>query len=94
MAFQPRHKCGFGINEVVEVVPGAIGSDGAPIGYTFTIEGKPAESVLRFQDGPYVPATPPNSASAGRRNFWCLWHDVHGQRHYSRGGARRNWRSP
>ena len=64
MAFQPRHKCGFGINEVVEVVPGAIGSDGAPIGYTFTIEGKPAESALHFQDGPYIPATPPTSASA------------------------------
>jgi DMSO/TMAO reductase YedYZ molybdopterin-dependent catalytic subunit len=64
MAFPPRHKCGFGINEVIEVVPGAIGSDGAPIGYTFTIEGKPAESVLRFQDGRYVPAMPPNSARA------------------------------
>jgi DMSO/TMAO reductase YedYZ molybdopterin-dependent catalytic subunit len=65
MAFQPRHKCGLGINEVVEVVPGAVGSDGAPIGYTFTIEGKPAESVLRFQDGPYISATPPTSASSG-----------------------------
>ncbi len=64
MAFQPRHKCGCGINEVVEVVPGAIGSDGAPISYTFTINGKPAESVLRFQDGPYAPTTPPKSARA------------------------------
>ena len=65
MAFQPRHKCGCGINEVIEVVPGALGSDGVPIGYTFTIEGKPAESVLRFQDGPYIPATPPKSANSG-----------------------------
>src|SRR5271155_2392285 len=65
MAFQPRHKCGCGINEVVEVIPSALGSDGVPIGYTFTIEGKPAESVLRFQDGPYIPATPPTTASAG-----------------------------
>jgi DMSO/TMAO reductase YedYZ molybdopterin-dependent catalytic subunit len=65
MAFQPRHKCGFGINEVVEVVPGALGSDGVPIGYTFTIEGKPAESALRFQDGRYIPATPPTSENAG-----------------------------
>ncbi len=65
MAFQSRHKCGCGINEVVEVIPGAVGSDGAPIGYTFTIEGKPAASVLRFQDGLYIPVSPPTSASAG-----------------------------
>jgi DMSO/TMAO reductase YedYZ molybdopterin-dependent catalytic subunit len=65
MAFHARHKCGCGINEVVEVVPDAVGSDGAPIGYTFTIEGKPATSVLRFQDGLYIPASPPTSASAG-----------------------------
>src|SRR5277367_6334037 len=65
MAFQPRHKCGCGINEVVEVIPSALGSDGVPIGYTFTIEGKPAESVLRFQDGPYIPATQPKSANSG-----------------------------
>ncbi len=64
MAFQPRHKCGCGINEVVEVIPGALGSDGVRIGYTFTIEGKPAESVLRFQDGPYIPATTPKSANS------------------------------
>ncbi len=65
MAFQPRHKCGCGINEVVEVIPSALGSDDVPIGYTFTIEGKPAESVLRFQDGPYIPAPPPTSANSG-----------------------------
>jgi hypothetical protein len=64
MAFQPRHKCGFGINEVVEVVPGEVGSEGSPIRYTFTVDGKPVESVLRLQDGPFIPAAPPPPVNA------------------------------
>ena len=50
-----------GTNAVAEstkssrLFPVRLARTASPIGYTFTIEGKPAESVLRFQDGLYIP---------------------------------------